>query len=385
MNFIMEKNVGVEQREGGLTEGFLKNKKRLRRWVLLSRVKRKLMARHLWLVRGGTLFAAIGVLVVSIFLVKSLLGAMGVNRYIDVARAFIFASDEKVKMLNDRTNILVLGRAGEGQVAPDLTDTMILVSVGADDVEMISLPRDIWITSLRAKLNSTYYWGNQRQEGGGLVLAKSTVEEILGVPVHYGVVIDFGGFTQLIDELGGVEVVVEKGFTDEWFPVPGREADECDGDPEFKCRYETIVFEPGRQLMDGEMALKFVRSRHSDDLSEGTDFARSARQRQVIVAIQEKMMSRATWRSPRLLKRLWEMGLAMIETDMTEVEMATIARKMYDARERINSYLIPEELLVNPPLSARYDNLYVFVPARSVGEKSEDWSEVQRWMAETLK
>jgi len=128
-----------------------------------------------------------------------------------------------------------------------------------------------------------------------------------------------------------------------------------------------------------------VRSRHSDDLSEGTDFARSARQRQVIVAIQEKMMSRATWRSPRLLKRLWEMGLAMIETDMTEVEMATIARKMYDARERINSYLIPEELLVNPPLSARYDNLYVFVPARSVGEKSEDWSEVQRWMAETLK
>jgi len=293
------------------------------------------MARHLWLVRGGTLFAAIGVLVVSIFLVKSLLGAMGVNRYIDVARAFIFASDEKVKMLNDRTNILVLGRAGEGQVAPDLTDTMILVSVGADDVEMISLPRDIWITSLRAKLNSTYYWGNQRQEGGGLVLAKSTVEEIVGVPVHYGVVIDFGGFTQLIDELGGVEVVVEKGFTDEWFPVPGREADECNGDPEFKCRYETIVFESGRQLMNGEVALKYVRSRHSDDLSEGTDFARSTRQRQVVVAIQEKMMGRATWRSPRLLKRLWEMGLSMIETDMTEVEMATIARKMYDARELI--------------------------------------------------
>ena len=343
------------------------------------------MARHLWLVRGGTLFAAIGVLVVSIFLVKSLLGAMGVNRYIDVARAFIFASDEKVKMLNDRTNILVLGRAGEGQVAPDLTDTMILVSVGADDVEMISLPRDIWITSLRAKLNSTYYWGNQRQEGGGLVLAKSTVEEIVGVPVHYGVVIDFGGFTQLIDELGGVEVVVEKGFTDEWFPVPGREADECNGDPEFKCRYETIVFESGRQLMNGEVALKYVRSRHSDDLSEGTDFARSTRQRQVVVAIQEKMMGRATWRSPRLLKRLWEMGLSMIETDMTEVEMATIARKMYDARERINSYLIPEGLLVNPPLGARYDNLYVFVPAGSVGKKDEDWAGVQKWIAETLK
>jgi len=380
----MEKNIEVGQRGSELTEG-IKNKKRLRRWVLFSRIKRRLMARYLWLVRGGIVFAAIGVLVVSIFLVKLLLGAMGVNRYIDVAKSFVFVSDEKIKILNNRTNILVLGKAGEGQVAPDLTDTMILVSVGKDDVEMISLPRDIWITGLRAKLNSTYYWGNQRQEGGGLVLAKSTVEEILGVPVHYGVVIDFGGFTQLIDELGGVEVVVEKGFTDEWFPVPGREADECDGDPEFKCRYETIVFEPGRQLMDGEMALKFVRSRHSDDLSEGTDFARSARQRQVIVAIQEKMMSRATWRSPRLLKRLWEMGLAMIETDMTEVEMATIARKMYDARERINSYLIPEELLVNPPLSARYDNLYVFVPARSVGEKSEDWSEVQRWMAETLK
>lgn len=380
----MEKNIEVEQREGKLAEG-LKNKKRLRRWVLFSRIKRKLMARYLWLVRGGIFLAAIGVLVVSIFLVRWLLGAVGANRYIDVVRAFIFVSDEKIKTLNNRTNILVLGKAGEGQVAPDLTDTMILVSVGTDDVEMISLPRDIWITSLRAKLNSTYYWGNQRQEGGGLVLAKSTVEEIVGVPVHYGLVIDFSGFTQLIDELGGVEVVVEKGFADEWFPVPGREADECDGDPEFKCRYETIVFEPGRQLMNGETALKFVRSRHSDDLSEGTDFARSARQRQVIVAIQEKMMSRAVWRSPRLLKRLWEMGLSMIETDMTEVEMATIARKTYDAREKINSYSIPEELLVNPPLGARYDNLYVFVPTGSVGEKTEDWTEVQKWIAEIIK
>lgn len=365
----------------------IKNKKRMRRWVALSRFKRLMMARHLWLVRMGMLIAVVGIILGLVLMINVLLKMVGVDKYIEIARAFVFVKSEKVEVIDGRTNILVLGKAGEGQVAPDLTDTMILVSVGHKDasVKMISLPRDIWITSLRAKLNSAYYWGNQKQAGGGLVLAKSTVEEIVGVPVHYGMVIDFGGFVGLIDELGGVEVNVERGFTDEWFPVPGREADECDGDLEFRCRYETITFEPGRQLMSGEVALKYVRSRHSEDLTEGTDFARSARQRQVIVAIQEKMMSGGILRSPGRLKQMWEMGLSMIETDMTEIEMATIARRVYDARAKIESYSIPEEMLVNPPLLARYDNLYVLVPTGSVGEKTEDWTEVQKWVAETLK
>ena len=58
-------------------------------------------------------------------------------------------------------------------------------------VSFLSIPRDIWIESLRIKLNSAYYWGNERQENGGLILAKSSVEEIIGSPVHYAVVIDF--------------------------------------------------------------------------------------------------------------------------------------------------------------------------------------------------
>ncbi|MEJ2441683.1 MAG: LCP family protein, partial [Patescibacteria group bacterium] len=97
---------------------------------------------------------------------------------------------QKIQTTEDRTNILILGRSGEGHDSPDLTDTIIFASVGHTDhsVKLISLPRDIWIPELRAKLNSTYYWGNQRQKGGGIILAKSTVESILGQPVHYGLV-----------------------------------------------------------------------------------------------------------------------------------------------------------------------------------------------------
>jgi LCP family protein required for cell wall assembly len=101
---------------------------------------------------------------------------------------------------------------------------------------IISLPRDIWIPALRAKLNSVYYWGNQKEEGGGLPLSKSVVEEIVGQPVEYGIVIDFEGFQEIIDVLGGVEVNVERSFTDERFPIEGKENDECEGDPEYKCR-----------------------------------------------------------------------------------------------------------------------------------------------------
>ena len=87
---------------------------------------------------------------------------------------------------------------------------------------------------------------------------------------------DFSSFKEIIDALGGVKIDVANSFTDDLYPIEGREEDLCDGDKEFKCRYETIHFEKGINYMDGTTALKYVRSRNGDN-NENTDIAREAR------------------------------------------------------------------------------------------------------------
>ena len=106
-------------------------------------------------------------------------------------------------------------------------------------------------------------------------MSKSLVEKITSLPTHYAVVIDFSSFKEIIDALGGVKIDVANSFTDDLYPIEGREEDLCDGDKEFKCRYETIHFEKGINYMDGTTALKYVRSRNGDN-NENTDIARGS-------------------------------------------------------------------------------------------------------------
>jgi LCP family protein required for cell wall assembly len=344
----------------------------------LVRIKRRLL-KHIWLVRIGL----VALVVLGIFLIFFIFGFFskkaGLTNYGEVITNFIFAKDSKVESIRGRTNILILGKSGEGHAASDLTDSIIFASISLKDpaISLFSLPRDIWVPAIRAKVNSAYYWGSQRQAGGGLILAKSTVEEIVGQPVQYGLVIDFSGFTRIVDVVGGIEVDVENAFTDEKYPIPGKENDLCDGDKEYKCRYETVRFERGIQLMDGETALKFVRSRNALG-DEGTDIARTARQQKVLLAIRQKVLSPKVLFSPKTLFGIWKVVKESVETDISPEVGAVIARHAINAREKINTFVLAEELLFNPPISPRYDNQYVFVPANG------DWSEVHKWISERL-
>jgi len=273
-------------------------------------------------------------------------------------KAFLYPPEGNV-------NVLVLGKSGIGHDAPDLTDTILFASVSDEKVALISLPRDIWVPEIRAKLNSAYYYG-------GLSLAKSTTQAIIGQPVNYGLVIDFSGFKNTINVLGGIEVDVKNSFVDEKYPIEGKENDPC-----LPCRYETLHFAAGKQLMDGETALKFVRSRNAVG-DEGTDIAREARQQLVIAAIKEKVLSPEVFLNPLKLKSLWGEILGSVETDIDQRALAVLARKVLGARGSISSNVIPEDLLVQPSVSKRYDNQYVFIP------KSGDWDQVQEWIASIL-
>lgn len=303
----------------------------------------------------------------------------GADYYAEILGDFIRTPDEKIKIDDGRTNVLLLGKGGEGHEGPDLTDTVIFASIEheTNDITFISLPRDIWIEEYRAKLNSIYYWGERLEDKNGIGFVKEVVSSKLNQPVHYAVVVDFVAFKQVIDIIGGIEIDVDNSFVDEKYPIPGRENDLCDGDLEYLCRYETISFQEGTQTMDGERALKFVRSRNAES-DQGTDFARAARQQKVIAAVKDKVISSEVLLSRDKVNQLISTGQEHIDTDMSMSAAAILARRGLEARGQIDSNVLPEELLENPEPTQEYDNLYVFIPLNG------DWKNIQQWVNDLL-
>ena len=142
-----------------------------------------------------------------------------------------------------------------------LTDTLILVTVNKNGtVRMVSLPRDLWVDSLKTKVNALYYYGQQTNPDDGITLLSSVISEITGFPIDYYVLVNMDSVKSVIDAIGGVPVNVERTFEDKLYP---REVDLSSKDP--SVLYETVRFEKGLQTMDGTTALQFIRSRHSED------------------------------------------------------------------------------------------------------------------------
>ena len=102
-------------------------------------------------------------------------------------RSFLGKAESKIKSQDGKVNLLILGKGGVGHAGGDLTDTMIFASVSLkdDSVSLVSLPRDIWIPEIRAKINSAYYWGKVKPEdtiyfknAGEPIIAKAKVSKI---------------------------------------------------------------------------------------------------------------------------------------------------------------------------------------------------------------
>lgn len=260
-----------------------------------------------------------------------------------------------------RTNILLLGVGGEGHSGADLTDSMLLLSLpitGASSPTLIPIPRDIWVDSLSAKINTAYHYGEERGEGEGRNLVKQAVTSTLGVPIHYVLVLDFDGFVKAIDAVGGIEVDVKTTFDDYKYPIPGKETAE----PE-SARYTHVHFDQGITHMDGETALRFARSRHALG-DEGTDFARAKRQEQIILAFRDKVLSTQTLFSATALEDLKNSVISSIDTDITSREQASFVKVvigMGDLSKVDSLELTP--YLQNPPLSKKYGGQWVLIPS----------------------
>lgn len=262
-----------------------------------------------------------------------------------------------------RTNVLLLGMGGEGHAGGDLTDSILFVSfnLGESSAHMVPLPRDIWIPEMQAKLNTAYFYGQERYEGGGLDLAKTSVSTLLGLPVHYVVLLDFQGFVKAIDAVGGIEVDVENTFEDFKYPIPGKEL----AQPESE-RYEHLRFEAGTTHMDGSMALKFARSRYAEG-HEGTDFARGERQSKIIMAFRDKVLSTDILFNSEALGNLKSSVAESIKTDIDGSEQGGFLKVFMNLKNRdnIKTFTI-EEYLTNPKITKDYGGQWVLVPAPSL-------------------
>ena len=277
-------------------------------------------------------------------------------------RGLVGSGDRKLRGEQDgRVNILLIGVGGGDHDGPNLADTLLLVSLKPEDdrVAMISIPRDLLVPIPGygwRKINNANAFGEAKNPGHGAALAVDVVSQVLNVPIHYYARIDFTGFTKLVDDLRGITVDVENTLEDFHYPVKGMENATI---PE---RYEHLLVPEGKQRMDGELALKYVRSRQAIGV-EGSDFSRSRRQQRVLLAIKDKMLNLGTLLNPVRISNVMGTLSEHFTTDMELWEILRLSKLGRDLQEQdIIRWVFddsPDNLLTS---TVTEDGAFVLVP-----------------------
>ena len=270
------------------------------------------------------------------------------------------------KLLNgereDRINILLLGIGGQGHNGPNLTDTVIIAGIqpSTQKIALLSTPRDLFVPIPGygwRKINDANALGEAEKKGSGPLLTQATVNQVFNLPIHYYIRADFKGFKKIIDDLGGITVLVDRSFTDGSYPTNND-------------LYQTVSFKAGWQKMDGDTALKYVRSRHGNN-GEGSDFARSLRQQKVLEAIKNKIFSFSFILNPTKISAVLEDLGEDLKTNLEPWEMIKIIKFIKDTKKED----IVSKVLDNGPSGPLYSDTengaYVLLP------KTGDFSELQ--------
>jgi LCP family protein required for cell wall assembly len=216
-----------------------------------------------------------------------------------------------------RLNILLLGRGGVENEAPDLTDTLLIASIDLQNqtASLLSVPRDMWVNvnGSNMKINAAYSTGKQyatykgakadAAEDAGIKSAITAMRNVTGVPIHKYVLTDYKAFRDVVNALGGVDV-----------NVPERIYDGFTG----------WSFKAGNQTMDGDLALKYARTRHG---TARGDFDRNEHQRQLLIAMKDKATSTGIVANPVRLNSLANAVQKNIRTDLSIDEAKTLFSK----------------------------------------------------------
>lgn len=276
----------------------------------------KLAAVRRWAFRGAVA-AIILVLVVGGFLFSQ--GFFNMHKTFQGSAAALKTNVNPALLKGEgdgRINVLLLGRGGGNHDGPDLTDTMMLDSI--DPVNhtstLISIPRDLWVdvpNQGTMKINAAFETGEFKYLGSttpgstnpnaiqaGFDEADQTVESILGVTIHYNVLINFQAFQQAVDTVGGVTVNVPSDLID---PTMAWENGKS-----------PVIAKAGTDTFNGKQALNYVRSRETT-----SDFARSQRQRAVLLALKSKVETLGTLSNPLKVTNLFKTFSNNVQTDLS--------------------------------------------------------------------
>lgn len=238
---------------------------------------------------------------------------------------------------NTRVTVLLMGldfrdwKAGSG--APR-TDTMMVISFDplTRKAGMVSVPRDLWIEIPgfdHNRINTAYTFGESyRLPGGGPGMAVKAVESVLGVPIDYYAVVEFSAFERMIDEIGGIDVLVRERI--KISPI-GR---------------TSLWLEPKPHHLDGPEALAYARVRKN----AGGDFGRAQRQQQVALAVVDRvvgfdMVPQLVAKAPRLYQEI----SSGVRTNMTLQQMVSLGwLAIQIPKENI------EQGIIGPPSMVRF-------------------------------
>jgi len=274
-----------------------------------------------------------------------------------------------------RVNILVLGVGGPGHEGPDLSDTILLASIDPtnNQTAMLSIPRDLWVQIPgygSQKINAAFAYGKQnskaKDEAGktkdGLALVEKTITTVIGVPIHYHVVVNFAAFKQAVDAVGGVT-----------FDVPEQLYDPTIA---WENHNKAIIAPKGVQTFDGARALLYARSRETS-----TDFARAERQRQLIIALKEKVLSAGTYSNPLKISQLLSSLGNNVYTDFSTGDIS----RLYQVGAQIPSSSIFSLDLVTPPhnflTTGPLNGLSIVLPRAGLFE----YDDIQNYVRNALK
>lgn len=269
---------------------------------------------------------------------------------------------------SDRVNLLVMGYGGSGHDGAYLTDSMVVMSLlpQSHHTTLISVPRDLWVQNPAnsgnyTKLNAVYPVAagntNTNPVAGGNAAAQK-ISLITGLQVNYWMTINFTGFKEFIDSIGGIDVNVPDSFN-ACYP----KNDDASVDPS----WIKIQFNKGLQHMNGATAIMYARAREplevcgkgtSENQAELTDFARSARQQIMIKAALSKVKSISTW--PSMFNALTALEHT-IYTNMSLADLMQFALKM-DLTNAHRVGLSNQNVLVDSTAS---DGEYILAPANN--------------------
>lgn len=267
-------------------------------------------------------------LVLGLFLIFVI--AWGVSAYTLASKMFttnfsggssllnLFNKDQLKGEGDGRVNFVLTGIGGSNHPGGTLTDSIMVLSLDPTNksMAMLSIPRDLYVKTTDksgGKINEVYSKAEKNGKGKGGEAIKKAVGEILDLPIHYYINVDFEGFVKIIDTLGGITVDVEKALYDSSYPDKNM------------IGYDPLKIKAGSQKMDGALALKYARSRETT-----SDFDRSRRQQQVLQAVQEKAFSIGFLANPKKTINTVSILGNHLKTDLSAKEIERLLSLLKD-------------------------------------------------------